>query len=142
MISIQTEEISLETHGHSEVINITPQIDQLLRKTEYDEGQVTIFIPGSTGGITNIEYEPGLLKDLPEFLDQILPARKRYHHDDTWHDGNGYAHLRSALIKPFFTIPFKNGRLILGTWQQVIFIDFDNRSRNRTLVVQFLGRKK
>jgi len=103
---------------------------------------MTVFASGSTAGITNIEFEPGLLRDLPEFFEKILPSRETYHHDATWHDGNGYAHLRSALIKPSFTIPFKNGTLLLGTWQQIILLDFDNRPRHRELVVQIIGKKK
>jgi secondary thiamine-phosphate synthase enzyme len=103
---------------------------------------MTIFVSGSTAGITTIEYEPGLLRDLPEFFEGIIPMKKSYHHDQTWHDGNGYAHLRSSLIKPFFTVPFQAGRLLLGTWQQIVFIDFDNRPRQRKLVVQMIGMKK
>lgn len=142
MMEILTEQISLQTKGHTHIIDITEQVSELLRQNQFREGQVTVFVPGSTGGLTTIEYEPGLLQDLPEFLESIIPAGKRYHHDATWHDGNGYAHLRAALIKPSLTLPFAGGRLLLGTWQQVIFIDFDNRPRNRRLVVQFMGIKK
>ena len=142
MIEIRTTELEIETRGFTDIIDITGQIASLLQESGFLEGQVTIFVPGSTGGLTTIEYEPGLLKDFPEFLEKLLPEKQRYHHDDTWHDGNGYAHLRSALIKPSFTVPFKKQRLLLGTWQQIIFIDFDNRPRHRHLVVQFLGTKK
>jgi secondary thiamine-phosphate synthase enzyme len=103
---------------------------------------MTVFVPGSTAGITNIEYEPGLLKDLPDFLEKILPSNQSYEHDNTWHDGNGYAHLRSALLKPSMTIPFADGKLLLGTWQQIILLDFDNRPRQRTVVIQLIGNRK
>ncbi len=142
MMEILTDKIALQTRGHTHIIDITEQVSELLAQNQFQEGQVTVFVPGSTGGLTTIEYEPGLLQDLPEFLETIIPAGKRYHHDATWHDGNGYAHLRAALIKPSLTVPFANGRLLLGTWQQIIFIDFDNRPRSRKLIVQFLGIKK
>ena len=142
MLEIKTEEILLQTRGFTDIIDITPQVDGLLKKNEFSEGQVTIMVPGSTGGITTIEFEPGLLKDLPEFFDSIIPLEKSYHHDQTWQDGNGYAHLRSALLKPSLTIPFNANSLLLGTWQQIVFVDFDNRKRNRRLIVQFIGVKK
>ncbi len=140
-MEILTREIRLETRGFTDIIDITPQVSSLLSDIGLQEGQVTIFVPGSTGGVTTIEYEPGLLRDLPEFLEQIIPMTHSYHHDNTWHDGNGYAHLRAALIKPSLTVPFVRGQLTLGTWQQIIFIDFDNRKRTRKLIVQFMGKK-
>ncbi len=142
MVEFHTSEISLETRGHTDIIDLTPRIAELLGEIGMYEGQVTVFVPGSTGGITTVEYEPGLLQDLPEFFEKILPESKSYHHDQTWQDGNGHAHLRSALLKPSLTILFNESRLLLGTWQQVIFIDFDNRHRHRKIVVQFLGTKK
>ncbi len=142
MIEISTQIISLQTKGFTDIIDITPQIRERLKNSRFREGQLTVFVSGSTGGITTIEYEPGLLQDIPEFLESIIPMKNRYHHDDTWHDGNGYAHLRAALMKPSLTVPFADGRLLLGTWQQIIFLDFDNRPRHRELVVQFLGSKK
>jgi secondary thiamine-phosphate synthase enzyme len=142
MIEIFTDEFSINTKGFNEIIDITPNIKGQLTKSGFIEGQITLFVPGSTGGLTTIEYEPGLLEDLPEFLESIIPMNKQYHHDRTWHDGNGYAHLRSALIKPSFTVPFKASALLLGTWQQIIFVDFDNRPRHRKLIFQILGEKK
>ena len=142
MIEISTQEIHIKTKGFTDIIDITPNVNELLKKTGFIEGQVTVFVTGSTGGLTTIEYEPGLLKDLPEFFESIIPMGKYYKHDETWHDGNGFAHLRSALIKTSFTVPFAKGRLLLGTWQQIIFIDFDNRQRSRQLVAQFMGIKK
>jgi secondary thiamine-phosphate synthase enzyme len=141
-MEITTEKLSVKTRGNTDMIDLTPHLKDLLSETKFLEGQMTVFVPGSTAGITNIEFEPGLLKDLPEFFDRILPANEIYHHDETWHDGNGYAHLRSALIKPSFTIPFTKGALLLGTWQQIILLDFDNRPRHRELVIQIIGKKK
>lgn len=130
------KQITLKTRGHTDIIDITPQLRKLLAESDAADGHIIVFVPGSTGGITTVEYEPGLLKDLPEFFEKIIPTDRSYHHDKTWHDGNGYAHLRASLLGPSLTVPFQNGQLVLGTWQQVIFIDFDNRSRNRNLHVQ------
>jgi len=103
------------------------------------DGHLIAFVPGATGGLTTIEYEPGLLMDFPELLEKLAPMNASYHHDNTWHDGNGYAHLRASLIGPSITIPFENSQLVLGTWQQVIFLDFDNRPRSRQLHIQING---
>ncbi len=140
MTKISTQFIEISTQGFTDIIDITPEVQRLVAQSNLREGQVLIFVPGATGGVTTIEYEPGLLKDVPEFLEEILPMRRRYHHDDTWHDGNGYAHLRAALIQPDLMVPFVEGKLTLGTWQQIVFIDFDNRPRQRRLVVQIWGR--
>ena len=141
-MEIHTEYLSLQSRGFNDIIDISSRLDEILHDSAFTEGQMTIFVSGSTAGLTTIEYEPGLLRDLPEFFEGIIPMKKSYHHDQTWHDGNGYAHLRSSLIKPFFTVPFHTGRLLLGTWQQIVFIDFDNRPRQRKLVVQIIGKKK
>jgi secondary thiamine-phosphate synthase enzyme len=133
------KKITLSTKGFNHIIDITSILHEYIHDADVKDGNVIVFVPGSTGGITTIEYEPGLLQDIPEMLEKIAPMQGRYHHDDTWHDGNGYAHLRSALIGPSITIPFENGRMQLGTWQQVVFIDFDNRPRQRQLHVQISG---
>ncbi len=138
-MAVKTAYVSLKTNGFTHIINITSEIDQRVRDSGMKDGIVTIFVPGSTGGITTIEYEPGLLKDIPEMLEKVAPSDVPYHHDETWHDGNGSAHVRSALIKTSLTVPFVDKRLTLGTWQQIVFIDFDNRSRNRELVCQIMG---
>ena len=104
------------------------------------EGNILVFVPGATAGITTIEYEPGLLKDYPELMEKIIPSNKNYHHDMTWHDGNGFSHLRAALQGASFQVPFSDGNLLLGTWQQIILIDFDNRSRSRKVIVQITGK--
>jgi secondary thiamine-phosphate synthase enzyme len=142
MLEISTKELKVQTKGFTDIINITPHLEKSLKETEFFEGQLTLFVSGSTAALTTMEFEPGLLKDLPIFFESILPQNKKYEHDYTWHDGNGYAHLRSALIKTNYTIPFHHGKLLLGTWQQVVLIDFDNRPRQRNIILQFLGAKK
>ena len=139
-MQIVTDSIELSTKGHTDIIDITPQVDTVLKNSGLSEGNLTIFVAGSTAGITSIEYEPGLLKDIPEAFEKFAPTVVTCHHDATWGDGNGYAHVRAAMLGPFFSVPFKDGALILGTWQQIVLIDFDNRSRNRSLVVQLLGQ--
>ncbi len=136
---IITETISLKTNGDCDVVNITHHVQAQLAKSNLKSGIVTVFVTGSTAGVTTIEYEPGLIADLPELLEKLVPSGVSYQHDRTWHDGNGHAHLRSALIGPDITIPFVAGKLMLGTWQQVIFLDFDNRRRDRELIVQIMG---
>jgi secondary thiamine-phosphate synthase enzyme len=130
------KKLDLQTKGYNHIINITDYLQEYVSAAGIKDGYVLTFVPGATGGLTTIEFEPGLLEDLPEMLEKIAPMNKSYNHDKTWHDGNGYAHLRSALIGPDITIPVENNRLVLGTWQQVVFLDFDNRPRKRTLHVQ------
>ncbi len=103
------------------------------------KNNLTVFVSGSTAGITSIEYEPGLLKDLPEAFEKLAPTGVTYHHDEAWGDGNGYAHVRAAMLGSSFTVPFDNGKLLLGTWQQIVVIDFDNKPRRRNVVVQMIG---
>lgn len=139
-MEIKTLSLKIQTKGFNDVIDITDEVQSLLSKSGFSEGSVLVFAVGSTAGITTIEYEPGLLKDYPEFFEKIAPSKQRYHHDDTWHDGNGYAHVRAALQGASFTVPFNDKKLLLGTWQQIILVDFDNRSRNRNIVVQITGQ--
>jgi secondary thiamine-phosphate synthase enzyme len=134
-----TKSIRLSTNGNCDIRDITNDVREQVKSSGLTSGTVTVFVPGSTGGLTTIEYEPGLIADLPELLEKLVPSGVSYQHDRTWHDGNGHAHLRSALIGPDITIPFVAGKLTLGTWQQVIFLDFDNRRRDRELVVQIMG---
>ena len=136
---IVQNKLTLASKGFNDIIDITPELKAFLQKSQLKDGHMIVFVPGATGGLTTIEYEPGLLKDFPEMLEKIAPMGARYHHDATWHDGNGFSHVRASLIGPSLTVPFDNGRLILGTWQQVIFIDFDNRPRQRQLHVQIYG---
>lgn len=136
---IITRSISLSTRGYCDIHDITDQIINLVDSSGINTGTVTVFVPGSTGGLTTIEYEPGLLSDLPDLMEKLIPSDIEYKHDQTWHDGNGFSHLRSAMVGPDITVPFVNGKLTLGTWQQVVFLDFDNRDRTRELIVQIMG---
>lgn len=137
-MSVHTEYIHLSTKGNADVIDITPEVQEILELGKIKSGIVNINVIGSTGALTTCEYEPGLVKDISEIFDKIIPAGN-YHHDQAWGDGNGHSHLRSSLVGPSLTLPFNNKKLILGTWQQIIFIDFDNRRRDRKIVLQFLG---
>jgi len=138
-VKIYTDEIKFSTKGFDDIIDITKAVVEILRESSIKNGIVTLFIPGSTGGITTIEYEPGLKKDFPEMMEKIAPQNKNYHHNETWHDGNGFSHLRASLIGPSLTVPIANGELTLGTWQQIVFIDFDNRSRKRSVIAHIIG---
>ena len=136
---IKTSEIKFKTRGAGDIIDLTAEMLEAVRKSGVTAGTITAFVPGSTAGITTIEYEPGLLKDVPDLMEKLVPSDRSYQHDETWHDGNGFSHLRSALIGPDITVPFAGSKLLLGTWQQVVFLEFDNRPRNRTVVLQLWG---
>jgi len=138
-MNILTESFTVQTEGFNDIIDITHYVEEIIKKSSLTEGNVLVFVPGATAGITTIEYEPGLLKDYPEFMEKIIPSNKNYHHDLTWHDGNGFSHVRASLQGASFQVPFKDGNLLLGTWQQIILVDFDNRSRNRKIVTQIIG---
>jgi secondary thiamine-phosphate synthase enzyme len=138
-MQVITETIAVSTKGRTHIVDITPQAQKLLQKSELNKGTVTFFVSGSTAGLTTIEYEPGLLQDVPETFERIAPMSQRYHHDDTWGDANGYAHVRASLLGPSLVVPFASGRMLLGTWQQIVLIDFDNRSRQREIVMQIMG---
>ncbi|MCD6165898.1 YjbQ family protein [candidate division KSB1 bacterium] len=138
-MKIITKTIEKRSRGFTDIIDITHDVQNLVHASEVQNGQVLVFIPGSTAGITTIEYEPGLLQDLPELFEKIAPQNKRYHHDATWHDGNGYAHLRAALLGASLIVPIQNRQLVLGTWQQIVVVDFDNRPRSRRIVAQISG---
>src|SRR5215216_1518839 len=123
----------------NDIINVTEQISGALKENELQNGIITVFIAGSTAAVTTIEYEPGLRHDFPKMLSRIAPKDIQYHHDDTWHDGNGHSHVRASLIGPSLTVPFSNGDLILGTWQQIVVIEMDTKPRKRILTLQILG---
>lgn len=137
-MAVVTEYIELSTRGNAEVVDITGQIARKLDGIKIQSGIVTVSVIGSTGAVTTCEFEPGLVQDISDIMDKLIPAG-HYNHDKAWGDGNGHSHLRSSLIGPSITVPFTNKELILGTWQQVIFIDFDNRRRQRKIVLQFMG---
>jgi secondary thiamine-phosphate synthase enzyme len=141
-LKIFTSSIFINSKGNSQIFDITDKVQQVVAENNFLEGSALIFVPGSTAGITSIEYEPGLLKDYPDFFEKIIPKDHIYHHDNTWHDGNGHSHIRASLQGASFTVPFKDKSLILGTWQQIIFIDFDNKPRNREIIIQLTGIKE
>lgn len=131
--------LSLTTKGVGDFVDITEDIQGALSDTALKEGIVTVFVKGSTAGITTFEYEPGLISDMKEFYERLVPKNKHYHHDDTWGDANGFSHIRSAIQGPSLTVPFESGKLSLGTWQQIVLAEFDNRPRERQLILQFIG---
>jgi secondary thiamine-phosphate synthase enzyme len=132
-------DFTVETGGYCHLEDVTGRVQECVERSGLKDGILCVHVVGSTAGVSTIEYEPGLRKDIEEFLERLLPAGKRYHHDDTWHDGNGFAHLRSFLMKTSLTVPFAGGRVVLGTWQQIVLADFDNRPRARRIVVQIVG---
>ncbi len=136
---VLTKKIQLNTKGNTDILDITDDVSRIVAGGGLENGTVTIFTPSSTSGLTTIEYESGCLTDLRRLLDEILDPSRPYAHNARWGDGNGHSHVRAALIGPSLTVPFIDRRLSLGTWQQIIFIDFDNRPRRRELVVQVLG---
>lgn len=138
-MSVKTTSISLRTQGNADIHDITNQISSAVSKSGLTSGIATIFCPSSTSALTTIEYESGALSDLRRLFDEIVPSGREYAHNERWHDGNGHSHVRAALLGPSLTIPFVEGQLTLGTWQQVIYIDFDVRPRQRQLVVQLIG---
>lgn len=138
-MTVKTLSLQLSTRGSTDMLDITDAVQRSLAEAGLINGIVTIFCPSSTSGLTTIEYESGALSDLKRLFDEIIPPDQHYAHNARWGDGNGHSHVRAALLKPSLTIPFVDGRLTLGTWQQIIYVDFDNRSRRRELVVQILG---
>jgi secondary thiamine-phosphate synthase enzyme len=134
-----TRELNLHTQGNCDVQDITPQVQGAVRDSGLQAGIATLFCPGSTGGLTTIEYESGVVADLRQVLDEIVPPDRDYRHHLRWGDDNGHSHVRAALIGPSLTVPFVEGRLTLGTWQQIVFLDLDTRPRSRRLVLQILG---
>jgi len=131
--------LSFKTSGDTDIIDITPHVSHSVSESGLTEGQVLIFVPGSTAAITTIEYESGAVRDLKEAIERLAPAGIPYRHDARWGDGNGYAHVRAALLGPSLTVPLIQGRLILGTWQQIMLVDFDNEPRDRKVLVSISG---
>lgn len=136
---VVTKSIELETRGHADMHDITGAVAARIRESGVKSGIVTVFCPGSTSALTTIEYESGALSDLQRLFDEIAPPDRDYAHNMRWGDGNGHSHVRAALLGPSLTVPFVEGELLLGTWQQITFVDFDNRPRSRQLVVQIVG---
>ena len=138
-MTIFSETISLRTKGFSDILDITHRVNAVTDRSGIENGSVTVFCPGSTGSVTTIEYEPGVVRDLQKAIEKVVPSSIPYEHDSRWGDGNGFSHVRAALMKPSLTVPLLKGKLTLGKWQQIVFIDFDNRGRERDLVVQIIG---
>jgi secondary thiamine-phosphate synthase enzyme len=136
---IYSEAVSIKTKGFSDIIDMTHHVESVLKRSGIKDGLITVFCSGSTGGVTTIEYEAGVLRDLQKAVEKIAPSDIPYEHDRRWGDGNGFSHVRAALMKPGLTIPLINGRPTLGTWQQIVLIDFDNRKRERNILIHIIG---
>lgn len=137
-MTVRNSKFQINTRGFTDIIDITQKVKNEVYRYNLKDALVHVYVAGSTVSLTAIEFEPGLLKDFPAALEKIAPMAEEYHHDDTWHDGNGYAHVRAALIGNSFSVPLVDGALQLGTWQQIVIVDFDNKPRNRTITVQVL----
>jgi len=138
-MQVKLNHIFLTTHGNTDIIDITQKVIDAVNTSGFRNGLVTVFCPSSTSGVTTLEFEPGVQQDLKRIFDKIVPAQEVYLHDEAWHDGNGHSHVRAALLKASLTIPLVDGLLTLGTWQQIVYIDFDTRSRKREIIVQVMG---
>ncbi len=136
---IVTKHIKIKTKGENDILDLTGKIDAKIKEAKISDGIVTVFVVGSTGALTTIEYEPGLLKDFPDMLARIAPNDIDYEHEKRWHDGNGRSHVKASLIGPSLTVPISNGDLILGTWQQIVFVELDTREREREIILQIIG---
>ena len=135
----KSQEITFSTKHEGHIVNITQQVQKAVSGSHLNDGMACVFVPGATGAITTIEYEPGLLSDLPDALDRLFPRDITYQHELRWHDGNGHSHVRAAVLGPSLTVPFKDKKLILGTWQQIVFLELDNSARRRNVIVQMVG---
>ena len=138
-MSSYNDELNIKTNRETDIIDITDEIQRIIHKSKIKNGIACIFVPGSTGSITTIEYEPGLKKDFPRALQKIAPKGDHYDHHETWHDDNGHSHVRASLMGASITIPIRNGKLLHGTWQQIVFVELDTRPRNRNIIVQIVG---
>ena len=138
-MTVDTKILEIQTKGENDIIDITQKVETLVTKSDIKNGIVTIFVTGSTGALTTIEFEPGLLEDFPKILARIAPNDIKYAHEERWHDGNGRSHVKASLIGPSINVPFTDKKLMLGTWQQIIFLELDVRKRTRNLVLQIIG---
>ncbi len=138
-MAVVTKQIKISSKSENDVIDITKQVADVILESGISNGTITVFVSGSTGAITTIEYEPGLVKDFPDLLSRIAPDDINYEHEQRWHDGNGRSHVKASLVGPSLTVPFKDGQLLLGTWQQIVFLELDTKARTRTLVLQIIG---
>jgi secondary thiamine-phosphate synthase enzyme len=140
-MAIVTDFVAVATRGDSHVLDLTARVQEVVERHGFREGQALLFVSGSTAGLTTVEFEPGLQQDLPAAFERIAPRGIPYAHEETWHDDNGHSHVRASLLGPSLSVPFRDGRLLLGTWQQIVLIDFDTRPRRRELVVQLSGER-
>ena len=138
-MAVYTGEINLSTPGEIQVIDITSEVSKNVKKSGLKNGIACVFVPGATGAITTIEYEDGLVSDIKTALQRLFPKNLDYKHELRWHDGNGHSHIRASFLGPSLSVPFRNSKLILGTWQQIIFLELDNKSHNRNIIVQIVG---
>ena len=138
-LTVVTKQLSLSTEGEGDIIDLTGMVSEAVHKSGVKNGMVTVFVPGATGALTTIEYEPGLLQDFPNILERVAPKGLMYEHEKRWHDGNGHSHVRASLIGPSLTVPVVKGELTLGTWQQIVFLELDVRNRSRKLILQIMG---
>lgn len=138
-MKIHFSQLQVKTSGGTDLVDLTEQVDGALSESGVSNGMANVFVAGSTASISTIEYESGALSDLKQAIDRMAPRDIPYRHDQRWGDGNGYSHVRAAMMKPGITVPIQNGRLLLGTWQQIILMDFDNRPRSRKVIVQVMG---
>ena len=140
-MSVSSKTLSLKTKGFNDIHDLTHDVSEFVHGSSISNGTVTVFVPGSTAGLTTIEFEPGVLSDLKRAVERLAPENIGYEHDARWGDGNGYAHVRAALLGPSLSVPVVGGELRLGTWQQIILIDFDNRPRSREILLQIVGEQ-
>jgi len=138
-MAVHATSFAVSTQGHGDMVDVTVEAHTAVRESGLTEGILTLFVPGSTAGLTTIEFEPGAVSDFQRLFDEVVSPDREYKHHLRWGDDNGHSHVRSALLGPSFTVPFSAGKLILGDWQQIILCDFDTRSRERTLVAQVMG---
>ncbi len=138
-MAVITKQIKISSKSENDIIDITEQVANAISESGISNGTITVFVSGSTGAITTIEYEPGLVNDFPDLLSRIAPDDINYEHEQRWHDGNGRSHVKASLVGPSLTVPFKDGQLLLGTWQQIVFLELDTRARTRNLVLQIIG---
>jgi len=138
-MTVCTETIRFRTKRETDIVNITDMVEKKVRGSKISDGTVTVFVKGSTGAVSTIEYEPGLLRDMPIAMERCFPKNITYAHDETWHDGNGHSHVRATFMGPSLTVPIQDGNMILGTWQQLVFFELDNKDRDRTLILTVMG---
>jgi secondary thiamine-phosphate synthase enzyme len=142
VVTFRTYKITENSAGFCDIIDLTPEVTKHVEQSKIRRGLASVFVTGSTAAITTIEHEPGLVQDLKELVERLIPSNRRYHHDQRWGDDNGFSHLRASLFGPSLSLPVEGGRLLLGAWQQVILLDFDNRPRTREIILQVLGESE